>query len=267
MGHQHHVHFESPEQVERAVVEGEAMLGLVDDVVASLPAPAPARILDLGCGPGVAACALAERFPAATVVAADGSAPMLERVAGRAARLGVAGRVTTHPVELPDGIDALPGPFDLVWLSMALHHVGDEVGALERLRPRLRPGGTLVVIERAAAGIRFLDDGGRPGLWDRIDAASSDWFDRMRSELHDHTPSRPYGEVVAAAGYDVVTDGDRTLTLDAGGAFAELQLRGIAERLQDEADPDDLAALATLVNDPAGLGVVATRRVVIAHPR
>ena len=31
------------------------------------------RILDVGSGPGIAACELARRFPAATVVAADGS--------------------------------------------------------------------------------------------------------------------------------------------------------------------------------------------------
>lgn len=37
--------------------------------------------------------------------------------------------------------------FDMAIISMALHHVRDPVEMLQRLRERIRPGGTLVVVE------------------------------------------------------------------------------------------------------------------------
>jgi SAM-dependent methyltransferase len=147
----HHVHFDDPEAVDRAETEGEALGGLVDRAIAVLAERADAdglavtRILDVGCGPGVATVALARRFAGATVLAADGSPAMLERAAQRIARAGLGDRVATRPLQLPDGLDTLAGDDDgttaeVIWASLVLHHVGDEVDAPRPTPRRSGPG-------------------------------------------------------------------------------------------------------------------------------
>lgn len=108
------------------------------------------RVADLGCGPGVAATALAEAFPAATVVAADGSPVMLQRTAERAERLGLSDRVETATVDLNGDLHSL-GTFDLVWAALALHHARDEQASLESFAALVRPKGLICLLEKAGA--------------------------------------------------------------------------------------------------------------------
>jgi SAM-dependent methyltransferase len=70
--------------------------------------PQAGLILDVGSGPGVAACRFAQLLPGATVVAADGAAPLLALARERAERLGVGDQVATREVRLPEGIAGLP---------------------------------------------------------------------------------------------------------------------------------------------------------------
>ncbi|MCX5208707.1 methyltransferase domain-containing protein [Kitasatospora sp. NBC_00240] len=148
------------------------------------------RILDVGSGPGVMACLLAETFPAAEAVAVDGAPGLLDRALARAERLGLAGRVAVRHAELPEGLtgraeEGGPGTADLVWSSRAVHDLGDQQGALDALAAVLRPGGLLAVAE-GGLPMRFLprDIGvGRPGLQARLDAVQEDWFEAMRAEL------------------------------------------------------------------------------------
>lgn len=143
------------------------------------------RVLDVGSGPGVAACVFAGAFPGAEVVAVDGSDPLLERAARRAAGAGVeAGRFRTLRVDLPEDFGTL-GRADLIWSSRAVHHLGDQQDALNRLAGSLRDGGLLAVAE-GGLPTRCLprDFGlGRPGLEARLEAVNADWFTRMRAEL------------------------------------------------------------------------------------
>lgn len=150
------------------------------------------RILDIGSGPGVMTCVFAEAFADAEAVAVDGTPGLLDRALARAERLGLGGRVAVRHVELPEGLDGGDdhgegglGTADLVWSSKAVHHLGDQQGALTALAGVLRPGGLLAVAE-GGLPMRFLprDIGiGRPGLQARLDVVQERWFETMRAEL------------------------------------------------------------------------------------
>ena len=221
MGHGHADHdashdhgFDSAEMVAFAELEGEVLIGFVEMAgsvlaeICRLHDVQVRRVVDLGCGPGVGTCGLAQRFSSADVLAVDGSAAMLERAAERAERLGLGDRIATRRVDLPDGLDAL-GRADIVWASMVIHHVGDEAAALRRISALLEPGGLLAIVERAGP-VRVLPDDvdlGRPGLWQRLDAAWDSWFAEMRAELPDSTASAGgYSALLEQAGFEVLAD-------------------------------------------------------------
>src|SRR5688572_18630368 len=94
--HPHHDHRHAPggrdwgELGEHLELEAEVMSPYLDEAMGVLQALAAAspepvrRVVDIGCGPGVAATALARAFPGAAVIALDGSAGLLSRAGERA---------------------------------------------------------------------------------------------------------------------------------------------------------------------------------------
>jgi SAM-dependent methyltransferase len=283
----HHVAFDTPESAEFAELEGEMLGELVAsaattiDSLAAERGLAVRRILDVGTGPGVGACLLAERFPAAEIVALDASPVMLERAAARIDRLDLAARVALRRADLPDGLDGA-GPADLVWASMVLHHLGDEAAGLRRLAERLAPGGLLALVERAGT-VRVspaASDAAGRGSWDRIDAAWDRWFGHMRAELPGATTSRDYPTMIEQVGLELLTDELVTAVVEPplspdARRFARRLIDRTRTMLADHADADaaaDLAALDALVDEhpPDGSGVrddariVAQRRLYVA---
>jgi SAM-dependent methyltransferase len=232
------------------------------------------RLLDLGCGPGVGTCALAEAFGSASVVAVDGSATMLEHVTARASRLGLAGQVETRQVELSAGLETL-GPADVVWASMVLHHLGDEVGALRRIRGLLRPGGLLAVVEQPGP-IRVVSrrtDVGRSGIWERLDVAWTAWLTGMRADLPGAAPSPGLHAALEEAGFELVADETLELVLESpldapAVRFAKATLERTRAQLEPHVDAADLSALDGLVHDDVlkrdGTELRAIRRLSVA---
>ena len=257
----HHA-FDSPEIAADTELEGEVFLDLLGRAVSVLAAACAAsgirvrRVLDLGCGPGVATCLLAEQFSGATVVAVDGSPAMLERATARARRLGVASRVETRLAEFPAGLGTL-GPADVAWVSMALHHLGNESDALRLIRELLAPAGLLALVERADPLRPLLGtDLGRPGIWDRLDSAWEAWFSDMRAGLPGATESDDYPTMLRAGGFEVLADEIITdvvaAPLDASARrVTQRYLQGIQERLAGFADAADLGALDLLTAESA----------------
>ena len=276
--HRHEHVFDTPEMAAATEVEGDALYGLtsaaVDATVQACRAAGvdAGRIVDLGSGPGVGSCLLATAFPAATVVAADASTAMLDRAAARAARLGVGARVETRHVDLPGGLDEL-GTADVVWVSMALHHVGDEADALAGIHRLLAPGGVLTLVEHGGP-VRVLPDHvdlGRPGIWERLDAAWASWFAGMRAALPASTASAGYPEMLAAAGFEVLVDEvitqvDDPPLGDAARRFAGQQVQSACHQLDGIGDPADLAVLQRLA-DPEAADGIAHRADAVLHAR
>ena len=114
-----------------------------------LPA-APARVIELGCGPlgGFVPELRASGYDA---IGVDPQAPEEAEYQ----------RVEFEEAELPAEVDALVA-------SASLHHVGNPAVVLDRVAVTLAPGGTLVVVEWA---------------WEDFDDQTAEWaFRRLGSE-------------------------------------------------------------------------------------
>ncbi|MGB8940846.1 MAG: class I SAM-dependent methyltransferase [Streptomyces sp.] len=218
--------------------------------------PEPTLIADVGSGSGSISFLLAKIFPKAEVIAVDPAEPLLERARERAEREGLADRVSTLQAELPEGIGALP-PADLLWIGRALHHVGDQEGALAALADRLAPGGAIALLE-GGLNQRSLprDIGfGRPGLQTRFDLADDTWFTRMRADL-------PGAKAVTEDWPTLLTEaglrhaGTRSFLLDLPAPVSDAARSQIISELarrremhEDTLDPDDLTTVDRLLDE------------------
>lgn len=263
--------------------EGELAAGLTDQAVLlctdllGMERGDVRRLADLGCGPGVATSSLAKAFAGATVVGVDGSPVMLARAADRAARDEVAGRVELIPLDLNDDLRAL-GTFDLVWAALALHHAADEQGALKNFAALLRPQGLLCLLERAdPMVVRPAHDLGQPGIWDRVEAAQSAWFERTRGSLPGVTNVVAYAEMLEQADLDLLDRRTLTDTVAAPDdpglrAVIDRYLRAVLRNLRNDLRPADFEALTSAgerVTDVAwgDALVTSTRMLFIARRR
>ncbi|MFM9372314.1 class I SAM-dependent methyltransferase [Streptomyces sp. Da 82-17] len=242
----------------------EAYAPLTERIIEQVRAvqPEPRRIVDAGSGPGVIACALAEAFPKAEVVAVDGTQALLDLTARRAGHAGVGDRVRTHRAELPGGL-AEVGEADVIWLGLALHHLGDQGAALAEFARRLAPGGVLVLLEGGLPA-RYLprDIGiGRPGLQARIDAADAARFDAMRTSLPGAKAEvEDWGALLTAAGLTHVET--RTHLLDLPAPVSDTVRAHVADVFgrqgggpREDLDPDDTATVARLLDPDDAAGI------------
>lgn len=177
------------------------------DLISRLCDLSPARILDLGCGPGNSTAALARRFQNSSVLGIDASENMLEKAK------------TTHPelefrkCFVPDGLAPL-GKFELIFSNACIHWIPEQEKLIKGIFNSLADGGTLAVqiphIQKAPF-YRLLDsliaESGRKGL-ERIKnfhnllpeeyydllAEMSDDFSVLETTYY-HTVSSPEGVI------------------------------------------------------------------------
>jgi SAM-dependent methyltransferase len=129
------------------VTAAERWLAAVWPVVRGRLPAAPARVVELGCGPlgGFVPMLHSSGYEALGV---DPAAPDDEHYR----------RVEFERAELVHDVDA-------VVASTSLHHVADPAEVLDRVATTLRSGGTLIVVEWA---------------WEEFDDATADWcFQRL----------------------------------------------------------------------------------------
>ena len=100
-----------------------------------------ARVLDIGCGQGMPAMIVAQRY-GATVVGTDLERHLLRRARARAVDAGLQDAVSFVQVA-PGPLDFADASFDLVMISGALTQVADKLAMYRECRRVLKPGGTL----------------------------------------------------------------------------------------------------------------------------
>lgn len=107
------------------------------DLLHRIPLEEPARIVDLGCGPGNVTALLRRRWPAAAVIGVDSSDAMLTRA--RATDPDVDWQLADLARWTP------PAPVDLVFSNAALHWLDDHAALFPALIGMLVPRGVLAV--------------------------------------------------------------------------------------------------------------------------
>ncbi len=144
------------------------------------------RVIELGCGPGVAVAALAARATRGLVVGVDHSAVMV-RQAGRRNRAAVrAGRVRLVNASV-EGVAVAGGPFDA---ALAVNTVGmwpEPTARLREVARLLRPGGRIALVSqpRCPAATAATSAAAAAELADLLTAAG---FGRLRTETLDLDP-------------------------------------------------------------------------------
>ena len=227
----------------RAAAQGEADWNAM--VATSLVRDGDKVAVDVGCGGGGMAKALAEALPdGTTVVAIDADPDVLEQ-----ARQHTAGLVRCELASMDDGAEplrrAIDAPADLIWASASVHHAADQQAAVDALASLLAPGGRLALAEGGlpARNLPWELEIGEPGLELRLDLAQDRWFKVMRESLPGSVPM-PYGwtEALTRAGLTDVTTRS-ILTEEAPPLSPERleqvvdQFRHRIDRLKADAEP------------------------------
>jgi tRNA (cmo5U34)-methyltransferase len=123
--------------------------------------PAPARVLDLGCGDGILGRMVLERFPETRVWFADFSGPML-----KAAREKLAGDARARVVKADFGskkwVRAVGDgpPFDVVVSGFAIHHQphGRKRALYREIYDLLAPGGLFLNLDHVQSPTAEIEE-------------------------------------------------------------------------------------------------------------
>lgn len=143
------------------------------DLAARIPLESPARIIDLGCGPGNSTAVLARRWPAASLTGLDSSAAMIAsaRTTSLAATWQIGDIGTWHTA---------PGAaYDLVFANASLQWVPDHAALLPRLLESVAQGGALAFQMPAnfdAPAHRLMRELGASSAWrERFTSPPREW--------------------------------------------------------------------------------------------
>ena len=128
---------------------GAEFLPAIPDVHQRLLADPPARVVDVACGVGWAAIAIAKSYPKVNVDGFDPDESSIDEARRLAKESGVDDRVR---FEVRDGEDVgKEGPYDLAVVVEAIHDVSRPVEILAAIREGLAPSGVLLVADERVA--------------------------------------------------------------------------------------------------------------------
>jgi cyclopropane fatty-acyl-phospholipid synthase-like methyltransferase len=135
-------------------------------IVEALPLRPGMRVLEIGCGPGAAARAVAQRIGGGHVLAIDRSAKAVRQAREGCAEEIAAGRLTVRQAAVEDfALEDGEAPYDLAFAirvgALDGRHPESERQARERIARALAPGGRLFI--DGGDPLREVPLGGPPG--------------------------------------------------------------------------------------------------------
>ncbi len=104
------------------------------ELLARVPDETPARVIDLGCGPGNSTALLRARWPGAGIEGLDSSPDMLAKA--KADVIGAEWILADVAAWRADT------PYDVIFSNATFQWLGDHAGLLPRLMGFVKPGGT-----------------------------------------------------------------------------------------------------------------------------
>ena len=124
-------------------------------IVDALPLQPDSRVLEIGCGPGAAARAVAARLVTGHILGIDRSGSAIAQAKAAAAHEIAAGRMSVRHVAIEDfELEADEQPYGLVFTV--------RVGAFDGRHPQVGEQALHRIAMATAAGARLFVDGGDP---------------------------------------------------------------------------------------------------------
>lgn len=111
-------------------------------------------LLDFGCGTGLLSLNLLPLVK--SVTGADSSQGMLDILNSKISAQKLEG-IKTVFIDLENG-DTIPGMYDVITCSMAMHHIKDTAAFLEKFQRVLKPGGYLAIADLDSEDGMFHDN-------------------------------------------------------------------------------------------------------------
>lgn len=109
------------------------------------------RLLDIGCGQGLAFSLLQKTFSPAQIIAVDIDPNLLVRAANAASECGCPVEIKRNSVTR---LDLPEASVDMIFCHQLIHHVANQTGALRELYRVLAPGGMLLLGESCETFIK-----------------------------------------------------------------------------------------------------------------
>lgn len=146
--HEHAERF-SPERMEKLEGEQRRRFQPAEPLVEWAAGRRPDCVLDIGVGVGYFAIPLARRLPGARIIGLDAEPRMLDALAERLAREGLAGRVSAlcSEADAGPGWGMPPGSVDLILAVNLLHELDHPGEFARRAAEALAPRGALLLVD------------------------------------------------------------------------------------------------------------------------
>jgi SAM-dependent methyltransferase len=133
-------------------------VGMLREYLDAMDIDAAERVLDVGCGTGIASRTIARRTAFnGHVIGIDRSAYLVDAGRRRVREEGLDGRVELHAGD-SHSLDIPDASFDAVVAHTLLSHVEDQLGVLKEIARIVKPGGRIGIFDGDYASLTYGGD-------------------------------------------------------------------------------------------------------------